>query len=215
MDRWVCKRCFASNDGDVSACGACGWPRGEDPVPSETLAAAPAYAPAAGPERPTPWWRPFLRYWWVVAILVIGGYALSGYLGQARRDASGSITTAGSVALTELRVGDCFDAPSGGTVSRVTGRPCADSHTFELFAIATDSVDETYPDDAAMGSFLASACVPAFADYVGSAYGASALEILPVTPTEDGWSRGDRTFFCAVYDPATGQLTGSLHGSGR
>ena len=215
MDRWVCKRCFASNDGDVWACTACGWPRGEVPAPSETLGPAPAYAPAAGPVRPTPWWRPLLRYSWIVAIVVVGGYALIGYLGQARRDASGTITSGGSVRLAELQVGDCFDAPATGEITEVTGRPCTNEHQFELFAIAQDTADSTYPDDATMGTFLASACGSTFETYVGSSYQASSLGILPVTPTEDGWSHGDRTFFCAAYDPAQDRLTGSLRNAAR
>jgi hypothetical protein len=215
MDRWVCKRCFASNEGDAAACSTCGWPRGEVPPPEEPLDPLPAPASQPGPVQPAPWWRPLLRYWWVVGIILVGGYALVGYLGQAHRDADGRITSAGSVTLSELRVGDCFDAPSGGTISRVTGRPCPQTHAFELFAIATDSVHDSYPDQATMGSFLASACIPAFADYVGTPYGSSTLAILPVTPSEDGWSHGDRTFFCALYDPAQSRLTGSLRGSGH
>jgi hypothetical protein len=215
MDRWVCKRCFASNEGDVSACSACGWARGEVLDAADSPSSVPAFAPPSGPVRPAPWWRPLLRYWWILAIVAVGSYALVTFLGQARRDANGSITTAGSMTLSELRVGDCFDAPSDGTISRVTGRPCADAHRFELFAIASDSVDQAYPDDATMGTFLASACIPAFTEYVGSAYGTSSLEILPVTPTADGWSRGDRTFFCAVFDPDRSQLSGSLRGASR
>lgn len=212
MDRWVCKRCFASNEGDASACSTCGWPRGEAPPPQETLTQGAGYAPVAGPVRPVPWWRPLLRYWWIVAI---GAVIYLGWMSQAHRDASGTITSGGSVRLSDLQVGDCFDAPGTGEISEVTGRPCADAHQFELFAIATDSVDTTYPDDVAMAAFLSSACGEAFNAYVGTTFSSTSLGILPVTPTEDGWSHGDRTFFCALYDPAQSRMTGSLRGSGR
>lgn len=215
MDRWVCKRCFASNEGDVSACSACGWPRGEVPPPDDTLAPVPGAVPASGPPPPAPWWRPLLRYWWIVAIIVVGGYAFIGYLGQAQRDANGSITSAGSVKLADLRVGDCFDSPGTGAVSEVTGRPCTAEHEYELYVVASDDVDDTYPDDAGMAAFLSSACIPPFTTYVGLDYQGSQLEILPVTPTQDGWSRGDRRFFCALYDPGQSRLTGSLRGSAR
>ncbi len=147
--------------------------------------------------------------------MIVGTFALTSYLGQARRDASGAITTAGTVALTDLRVGDCFDVPGGGTISQVTGRPCSEAHAYELFVVATDTVDATYPDDATMAAFLSNACGQTFNDYVGTSYNTTVLGILPVTPTENGWSRGDRTFFCAVFDPDNDRLTSSLRGSGR
>ena len=50
---------------------------------------------------------------------------------------------------------------------------------------------------------------------IGISPATSGLGLLQVTPTEDGWSRGDRTFYCAVYDPNEDRLTSSLHGSGR
>ena len=212
MDRWVCKRCFASNEGDASACATCGWPRGE--VPPAEDSQLPAHLPAAAPP-PARWWQPLLRYWWLLGIVIVGTFALTSYLGQARRDASGAITTAGTVALTDLRVGDCFDVPGGGTISQVTGRPCSEAHAYELFVVATDTVDATYPDDATMAAFLSNACGQTFNDYVGTSYNTTVLGILPVTPTENGWSRGDRTFFCAVFDPDNDRLTSSLRGSGR
>lgn len=211
MERWVCKRCFASNDGAVDACTTCGWPRGEAVEPG--AGDVPAYAlPAPAAPRAVPWWRTLVRFWWVAALVVVAGVT---WFSQAHRDASGSITSGGKVDIGSLKVGDCFDTPASGEVSEVTGRPCGEAHEYELFAIAQDTVHSDFPDDAAMQSFLLDACGQAFADYVGTSIDSSRLGILQVTPTPDGWARGDRAFFCATYDPENNRLTSSVRGSGR
>ncbi len=175
----------------------------------------PARLPAAPAPAPARRWEPLIRYWWLIGIVVVGAFVLTGYLGGAGRGADGSITTAGRVAFKDLRVGDCFDAGGAGTITEVTGRPCSEPHEYELFVITTDTVDTAYPDDPTMAAFLTNACGEAFTAYVGTPVTSTALGILPVTPSQDGWSRGDRTFFCAIFDPANKRLTSSLRGSGR
>lgn len=211
MDRWVCKRCFASNEGEAGACTICGWPRGE--VFAEANDPIPAYAaplPAARPG-PAPWWRPLLRYGWV-AVLLVGAVVV--WSTQAHRDSSGRISSGGSMDIGQLQIGDCFDA-GDGVLSQVTAHPCSTAHTYELFAIAEDTVDTDYPDDATIAQFLAGSCEPAFAEYVGISLEQSSLGVIQVAPTADGWSRGDRTFLCAAYDPASDRTTGSLRGTRR
>jgi hypothetical protein len=66
-----------------------------------------------------------------------------------------------------------------------------------------------------MDAFIGRECLPEFDRYVGQAYETSALDILWFYPTSGGWSSGDRTFQCAVYDPSDDALTGSVRGSGR
>ena len=55
----------------------------------------------------------------------------------------------------------------------------------------------------------------AYTSFIGVAYDDSALEVYPITPTQDTWDQlNDRVVQCVVTDPA-GQTTGSLKGSAR
>lgn len=206
MDRWVCKRCFASNEGDASVCASCGLERGVVPPPSEVR------LPVSAQARPRAWWRPLLRYWWIAGLVVVGGV---GYLTQAHRDSSGAIQTGGKVQISDLRIGDCYDAPGQGEVSEVTGRPCTQSHEYELIAKVDDTQDTTYPTETQFQDFVGQACLPMFEAWVGISFDQSALQIAWVEPSSDGWSRGDRTVFCSAYDPANSKLTSSLKNARR
>jgi len=128
------------------------------------------YAASIPPRRA--WWRPLLRFWWI-GLLVVG--ALGGYFTQAHRDDSGAIQTGGTVKLDKLKVGDCYDTPGTGEISEVTGRPCGQTHEYELIAIIQDTQQTAYPDDATFHDFVVSSCVPIFNDWVGIAIDQSAL----------------------------------------
>jgi hypothetical protein len=52
----------------------------------------------------------------------------------ATRAADGSIATAGSVAFTSLRIGDCFRSAPASDATSVDGVPCTDSHRGEIAA---------------------------------------------------------------------------------
>ena len=54
-----------------------------------------------------------------------------------------------------------------------------------------------------------------FGAVMGIAYGDSALEYRSFVPSEVSWRHGDRAVLCAVFDPATGETTGSLFGAAR
>jgi hypothetical protein len=141
--------------------------------------------------------------------------AVGGYLTQAHRNDAGAIQSGGTVQIDKLRVGDCYDAPGTGEISEVTGRPCGQSHEYELIALIQDPAQGTYPADAAFQDFVGQSCVPVFESWVGQAIDNSSLDIAWVVPTKDGWDKGDRTVICSVYDPNNSKLTSSLKGSHR
>ncbi len=119
-ERWVCLRCFASNDGSATACSNCGLERGTDPatVPTGegTVGAPPV--PQASEGRGFPWrWV----IYGVIALVVVGGSVLF----AARRDDTGAISDAGDMSVFDLAVGDCFDVSSDATeVETVRAIPC-------------------------------------------------------------------------------------------
>ena len=173
-ERWVCKRCFADNDETVAACHRCGLIRGAESTDADQTAwaASPQPEAAAGGGR----WavallRQLLRFWWIPAAAIALGV---GYFTTAQRGDDGSLSTAGNVTVTDLQVGDCFNAAEFSEedveIGEVDGVPCDEPHAFEVFAVA-DYSGSAYPGtDAAFEAAFAEVCVPPFEGYVGVPY---------------------------------------------
>jgi len=209
-ERWVCKRCFASNNEGDSACQRCGLIRGAESTPTDqaTWASQGGIAPPAA----QPGWRRWARYWWIPALAIFLGV---GYLASARRDDGGSITGGGTLSIEDLRIGDCFNSDDTDEISSVDARPCTEAHDYELFHIATWTTSSDYPAEDAMIDFVIQECIPAFTPYVGRTYEASQLDFVHFYPLEEGWDAGDRVFQCALFDPGQDDLTESLRGADR
>lgn len=203
-------RCFEANDDALSACANCGLPRGEQPLPGEGTEASVATSPPSGARSLLPL---LLRYWWVLLLVAIPAV---GFFVNAQRGSQGEITRSGSLAVTELRIGDCFDLEdsSADEVQNVTARPCSQAHEFELIHVG-QLAPGAYPDDDALGAWLAGNCLPAFDTFIGLAYEQSRYDIAWFQPTEQGWEDGDRSVQCAVADPANPRITESLRNSAR
>ena len=217
-DRWVCKRCFADNEGTATACQRCGLIRGAEATASDqtTWAASTQPAPPArgrgGGVLPQ-----LLRFWWIPAVVI----ALAiGYFTTAQRGDDGSLSTSGNVTVDDLRVGDCFNAAevtSGeeAEIGDVDGVPCNQPHSFEVFAV-TNYNGSVYPaTQAQFESAFAEVCVPPFEDYVGVPYADSLLWASAITPTEEGWNAGDREFICHLHEEDASMLSESQRGASR
>ena len=206
MNRWVCQRCFESNEDSAATCAKCGLLRGSMP-PAEASVASPV-VPDRGGNVVGGLLR---RFGWVA---VVGAIAVGGAIFAAQRNDAGEITQGGSLAVNELRIGDCFDPKDidAEEADEVDARRCDEKHQFEMMAVGTMR-DGTYPTDEEFESFVGSVCVPAFDEYVGLAYEESRLDVFWYFPLEEGWSDGDHVVQCAVYDPLNSELTGSLRGA--
>ena len=217
MGRWVCLRCYESNDAALVSCAKCGLARGTTPAAPEPGAAdpgAPFGYPAAQPsQQPSMLGGLLRRFAWVPIVIVV---ALVGLWFSAGRDDSGAISRSGNLAITDLRVGDCFDLQDrqAEEVDEVNAKVCSEPHQFEMMFVGA-MPDGAYPDDAAIGDYLVANCLPAFETYVGLGYDFSEYDFLPFTPTEDGWNDGGRAIHCALYDPIDDELTASLRGAAR
>jgi hypothetical protein len=218
IQRWVCKRCFTDNDGEAGACARCGLLRGSEVSDADRAAWASAAGvpnPMAAAERPA--WRGLLRFWWIPAILIFLGI---GWFTSAGRSDDGSLTSAGTVTVTDLRVGDCFDAEDDAEISDVDGIPCAEPHDYEVYVVQ-ERDGASYPTEAEFDTIFDSLCVAAFESYVGSDYSTSALYAGMITPSEGSWDDGDREYICYLYEPVDTSLTenvpqtGSAEGSAR
>ena len=127
--RWVCPRCFESNEADADRCVKCDLERGADPAAAAATAPGAAAADARRPKAPSPprrhpaargppppapesnrpgWLQLVLRFWWVGLLVIGGGIAAFNYLG-------------GSRPVTDMSVGDCFDV-AGCRMRRVHRR---------------------------------------------------------------------------------------------
>jgi Septum formation len=216
-ERWVCLRCFASNDGSATTCSNCGLERGVDPAAGAagagTAGAGTAGAPAvpqAGEGRGFPWrWV----IYGVIALVVVGGSVLF----AARRDDTGAISDAGDMSVFDLKVGDCFDVSADATeVETVRAIPCAEPHIYELFW-AGDYPSDTMPADSEYYPWVEDQCMPAFAAYVGIDYIESLYYMGYFSPTNDSWSTGDREFACYVsnHPDSPTPMSGSARGTAQ
>jgi hypothetical protein len=122
-----------------------------------------------------------------------------------------------SGSAADLKVGDCFNVPAVETeVKDVQHQPCNESHTAEVFFVVDNPAakSDPYPSSDARQQFVKSVCLQPFADYVGVAYESSAtLDINWFSPTQDGWSDGDRTYTCFVVHTDSSPFTGSVKGT--
>ena len=209
-NRWVCKRCFADNEESSSACQRCGLIRGAESTDADQAgwAAQAAGAPTAASD---PGWRRWIRYWWVPALLVV---LAVGYLANARRSDDGSLESAGTLAVDDMRAGDCFNAGEEESISDVDGVPCTEAHEYQVFAVG-DYEAASYPTDPELDTIFTSVCEGPFDGFVGMPYADSELYGQMITPSEETWDDGDRSFICILYDPNDPALTASMEGAAR
>jgi hypothetical protein len=121
-----------------------------------------------------------------------------------------------NVAADDLKVGDCFNVPTATTVKTIEHHPCTESHTAEVFHVATytDSAT-TYPISLRFNSFANDACAPVFETYIGADRASRTdLSVGYFFPTSDGWAGGDRAITCYVSKADKAPMTSSLKGSG-
>jgi hypothetical protein len=109
----------------------------------------------------------------------------------------------------DLTVGTCFDVPERSSdISTVTRHACTEAHDAEVFLVADYTEGSTYPISLSLERFIDSACVPAFATYVGEDFDTSEdLNIGYFYPSRDGWDRGDRAITCYAVRADGAKLT--------
>lgn len=213
-ERWVCRRCFSSNDGTATACANCGQLRdaGASPEAADGWAGAPAQ-PAGGQGRQFPW---RLVIYGVIALVFIGGSVLF----AARRGDSGEIVDAGNLSVFDLQEGDCFDAGLDSSqvteISEVRALPCAEAHVYEMFSVADypagespSAADEDYT------AWESENCLGRFEAYVGLDYDSSMYYISALVPTDSSWAQGDRTLMCFIHNDGESTVTGSARGAAQ
>ena len=108
----------------------------------------------------------------------------------------------------------CFDDPDAlaDEFSSLPGVPCAEPHDNETFAVF-DLTMADYPEYD-IAEISESSCIEHFETYVGRDYETSALDVVTMYPTPEGWAQNDREVVCALYDMSGAKLVGSVKGRG-
>jgi hypothetical protein len=147
------------------------------------------------------------RFWWAPVVVVVLALVL---LNGARRDDEGRIVGSGSLPVSELRIGDCFDADQHGNIAAVDAVPCEQPHRFELYHVAEWPGDEEgFPSDVELEAFVFDSCLPALEAYIGQPVEGSHLFFSPIVPDQASWEAGRRVVYCALFDLMGEPLRGS------
>ena len=111
--------------------------------------------------------------------------------------------------VLSLEVGQCAQLPdqSGGSVSSLETVECDQAHDAEVYHLF-DLPDGEFPGAAGVQEQASTGCLEAFEGYTGTPFEESPLQFSALTPTEEGWGRGDQEVVCYLFDPS-GELTGS------
>lgn len=128
--------------------------------------------------------------WTAVGVFALGGYLFRDVL-------SGNVG--------DLKVGDCFDPPTltaaDSTVKDVQHHPCTDLHGGEVFYIgkAPGEANAAYPSDNEFLLLVGGECMPAYLGYTGRDFETdTTYDFSYMTPTAEGWTKGDRVIDCFV-----------------
>jgi len=137
--------------------------------------------------------------------------------GGPSRAKDGQVTHAGDLSVFDLQVGDCFTPPKEvkAEIQSVHVVPCKNAHTQETFAIVPYDKSDTYPGDAALGTFADGACLSRYEDYVGVSYLDSKLFYTYLLPSARSWNDGDDRKVVCVVTTTGDELQTSIKGSQR
>lgn len=142
--------------------------------------------------------------WWVVVAVVFTGVCATGCSEES---------------VTNLSVGDCFDAAytyESQEVSTVPIVECSEEHIAEVYLVSTIVGVSSYDGNAILAE-AQERCIEEFEAYVGADYWdpiVSGLDFQVLYPQEAGWNGGDRGFICSLVNIGpSGTLTGSMRGA--
>lgn len=117
---------------------------------------------------------------------------------------------------TGLEVGMCLNDMSIQTNTSITEFPivsCQSPHDSEVFAHFL-LAGNVYPGPGVIGELATTRCLREFSAFAEIDFSSSTLDFSYYYPTQESWSRGDRSVHCAIYDPNR-KTVGSLRGQAR
>jgi hypothetical protein len=143
---------------------------------------------------------------WVLLIVAIGVLVLVFGASSSDRDPTGEITAPGSVAVDELRVGDCLAGlPHEGRVRDADTVPCSTPHRAQVYATFTLPKGD-YPGDEQVAAQAEEGCGDRATDLDSDD---EKLGLYLLYPRRANWSLGDRAVIC-IAEAKNGTMKGSL-----
>lgn len=119
-----------------------------------------------------------------------------------------------------LSTGDCFDDQFDDQGDYDYSRPpiivpCDQAHDNEVVLVTDHPAgpDDPFPGSDAFDGFFDETCIPAFEEFLGAPGDDTAVSGYYMSPVEEEWATGSRSFACILYLPAA-QLAGSVEGAG-
>lgn len=118
------------------------------------------------------------------------------------------------VDVFSLKVGDCLNDDTTGTVSETIKVGCDMPHLSEVYHLF-NLPSGPMPDDEAMSDAADEGCLDAFEAYVGIDYPSSVYVYQTLTPTRSSWRNGDREIVCLLAAHDDSLIAGSLRNAKR
>ena len=122
-----------------------------------------------------------------------------------------------TVDINDLQAGDCISDVATDTqdsqkvATEATVVDCSTPHKYEMLGTG-DSTATTFAE-ADTTAEISKICEPLMNSYVGSPSKASSYKILEVTPSQESWDQGDRTFVCLAQNADKSPLNNSIKNS--
>lgn len=143
--------------------------------------------------------------------MLLPALVLAGCSAGDIRDDDGTIVSAGSWSVFDLRPGDCItdDIPADNDMVPLV--PCDEPHSLEVFAVIAfpdGARGQSYPGAGALASFGDLACLTALEDFNLQTSDGVAFSYL--LPTEEGWEEKNDSAIVCVLVFADGQAVGSV-----
>ena len=122
-----------------------------------------------------------------------------------------------TVSIEDLKAGDCISDIATDTqdsqkvATEATVVDCSTPHQYEMVGTG-DTTASTF-SEADTNTEMSKICEPLVTSYVGSPSKANSYRILAVTPSQETWDQGDRTFVCFAQNSDKSPLNNSIKNS--
>jgi hypothetical protein len=154
----------------------------------------------------------------IFAVLGLFGYSQVSEteVDKTTRDSNGEVIESGAVGAQVLQFGDCLLFPDGGILGAVFTKlesvPCTDLHDGQIGGIHV-LADGPYPgEDYFENEFGQKACWDDYDAFTGTQLEEPPHMVVPLFPTEEGWTEGDRDVHCLFVMADEGKLGASIQG---
>jgi hypothetical protein len=151
----------------------------------------------------------------LVFAVIAGGIAIYHFAtnNSAHRDSSGNVSQAGSLGIGDLKVGDCFNAPSSSSdISSVTAIPCTQAHDSQVYA-EPKITESTYPDSTTLDKEAGSDCDSAAKSGINPSVPTDAQEAYYAAQDSSTFDQGFNYIVCAIQSPSKNLTQSYVTGS--